>query len=83
MNEIALRLAKRLFDTPLIQNQHRSTFVEEMIAPYLQASGWRHTGNNWGSFDFKHSDGTMLEVKQSAAQQTWSQVGGIRSRGRF
>jgi hypothetical protein len=71
MNEIALRLATRLFDQPLIQNQYRSSFVEAMIEPYLARSGWRYVGDNWAGWDFEHEFGTRLELKQSAAWQTW------------
>lgn len=71
MNEIALRLAARLFDQPLIQNQYRSAFVEAMIEPYLARSGWRYVGDNWAGWDFEHEIGTRLELKQSAAWQTW------------
>jgi hypothetical protein len=74
MNEIALRLAARLFDQPLIQNQYRSAFVEAMIEPYLARGGWRHVGNNWAGWDFEHEIGTRLELKQSAAWQTWDPV---------
>jgi hypothetical protein len=35
MNEIALRLAAKLFDQPPIENSYRSAFVEEMIEPFL------------------------------------------------
>jgi hypothetical protein len=35
MNEIALRLASRIFDQRLIGNQYRSAFIEAMIEPYL------------------------------------------------
>jgi len=71
MNEIALRFTTSLFDQPLIQNQYRSAFVEAMIEPYLARSGWRHVGDNWSGWDFEHEFGTRLEVKQSAAWQTW------------
>jgi hypothetical protein len=71
MNEIALRLAARLFDEPLIQNQYRSAFVEAMIEPHLARSGWRYVGDNWAGWDFEHELGTRLELKQSAAWQTW------------
>lgn len=81
MNEIALRLAARLFDAPVIENQFRSAFIEAMIEPLLETSGWRYAGANWAGWDFDHTDGTRLEVKQSAAQQTWSQV--RPSRGAF
>jgi hypothetical protein len=41
MNEVALRLASKLFDQRIIQNQFRSTYVEAMIEPYLEPDGWR------------------------------------------
>ncbi len=72
MNEIAARLAARLFDRPLIQNQYRSVFVEAMVEPYLAHGGWRYVGDNWAGWDFEHEIGTRLELKQSAAWQTWS-----------
>jgi hypothetical protein len=71
MNEIGLRLAARLFDRPLIQNQYRSAFVEAMIEPYIARNGWKHVGDNWAGWDFQHESGTRLELKQSAAWQTW------------
>jgi hypothetical protein len=71
MNEIALRLAARLFDQPLIQNQYRSAFIEAMLEPALTKRGWRHVGDNWSGWDFEHTTGIRLEVKQSAAWQTW------------
>ncbi|MGH7103448.1 MAG: hypothetical protein ACREFJ_13735 [Acetobacteraceae bacterium] len=74
MNEIALRLAARLFDRPLIQNQYRSAFVEVMIEPYLAREGWRHVGDNWAGWDFQHERGMRLELKQSAAWQTWDPI---------
>jgi hypothetical protein len=42
MNEIARRLAEKLFDQPLIQNQFRSTYIEAMIGPCLEPEGWRY-----------------------------------------
>jgi hypothetical protein len=56
MNEIAFRLAQRIFDQPIIQNQYRSAFVEAMIEPYLAGSGWRFLGDNWGGWDFERED---------------------------
>ncbi len=83
MNEIALRLARKLFDTPVIQNQYRSAFIEAMIEPILASDGWRYAGDSWGGWDFDHPDGTKLELKQSAAQQTWSNARHLRTRGAF
>jgi len=42
-----------------------------MLEPYLARGGWRHVGDNWSGWDFQHECGTRLEVKQSAAWQTW------------
>ncbi len=83
MNEIAVRLAARLFDREVIQNQYRSEFIEEMISPLLAQDGWSHNGGNWAGWDFEHADGTRLEVKQSAAEQTWAPSGRKPSPRRF
>lgn len=83
MNEIARRLAAHLFDVPLIQNQYRSAFVEMMIEPFLRDADWKYTGDGWSGWDFEHRDGARLEVKQSAALQTWSRTTGLRTRGAF
>ena len=42
---------------------------------------WRATGADWGGWDFESDDGVRLEVKQSAAKQSWSQP--KSSRGSF
>ncbi|MEZ5995001.1 MAG: hypothetical protein R3C25_04545 [Hyphomonadaceae bacterium] len=76
MQDVALRLAKRLFDRPLIQNSFRGAFVEELIAPMLFDRGWRHCGDDWSSWDFQHERGARLELKQSAFVQSWSNEGG-------
>src|SRR6516225_4975694 len=33
---------------------------------------WRCCPGDWLGWDFEHQDGTRLEVKQSAARQTWA-----------
>lgn len=72
MDDLPTRLAKRLFDRQFVQNSFRGAFVEELIAPHLQPFGWAHCGDDWGSWDFEHESGTRLELKQSAAIQSWS-----------
>jgi len=42
-----------------------------MVAALL-GDDWRHNGSDWGAYDLAHRNGTKLEVKQSAARQTWS-----------
>jgi len=83
VDEIALRLASRIFDQRLIENQYRSAFIEAMIEPYLTPNGWRYVGDGWSGWDFERSDGSRLEVKQSAANQTWSAPRNIQTRGAF
>ncbi len=83
MNALALQLASRLFDRPVIQNQYRSAYIEAMIEPYLAPAGWRYTGDDWGGWDFERDDGARLELKQSAAEQTWSGPRKLRTRGSF
>jgi len=75
LDSTAYRLAERLFGQKLIQNQFRSLFVEALIAPRLEIYGWHYTGDGWCGWDFQHGpqiSGCRLEVKQSAARQTWS-----------
>ena len=83
MNEVALRLASKIFDQPLIGNRYRSAFIEAMIEPYLAPHGWSYVGDGWSGWDFERTDGIRLEVKQSAAKQTWSEPRNIQTRGAF
>ena len=59
------------FGRPLIQNNLRAVIVEAMVDLALPKS-WRWTAADWAAWDFEHADGTRLEVKQSAARQTWA-----------
>lgn len=70
----AIRLARQLFDQPIIQNRFRSAYVKEMVSPNLQKHGWRYTGAGRVSWDFEHSDGCRLRVQQAAARQTRSET---------
>jgi len=83
MNEVAARLAARLFDKPIIENQYRSAFVEAMLEPWLASDNWRYTGAAWCGWDFERSDGVRLEVKQSAARQAWSEAQNKLTKGAF
>lgn len=71
--DVASRVFTRIrtmFDTPVIQNNLRGLWVEAMICELL-GSDWKHTGADWAAWDIEHKDGTKIEVKQSAAAQTW------------
>jgi hypothetical protein len=74
MNEIARKLAARLFDRPKIQNWYRSARIEAMVEPHLARRGWRFAGDSWAGWDFEHENHAKLEKRQSASRQTWSQA---------
>ncbi len=63
-------ISSRIFGGDIIQNNYRSEVVEEIISIALP-KGWCHCAYDWASWDFEHQDGFHLEVKQSAAKQTW------------
>jgi hypothetical protein len=45
-------------------------YVESMVLELL-GNEWRSVGANWAGWDIEHQDGTRLEVRQSAAKQSW------------
>lgn len=75
-------LVSALFDAPLVNNAFRGMLVEAMLAQVLQ-SEWRWCSADWASHDFERADGSRLEVKQSAALQSWHESGLRPNRGRF
>lgn len=58
------------FGRPLVMNVLRSIIVEAIVSEALP--DWEWCAHDYASYDFRHADGTRLEVKQSAARQTWS-----------
>jgi hypothetical protein len=71
VNEITAMAGDAAFGRRLIQNNLRSIVVEAMVAKAL-GSAWRWSSADWAPYDFEGPNGIRLEVKQSAAQQTWS-----------
>lgn len=63
--------AHAAFGRPLVQNNLRAVVVEAIVDMALPAD-WRWCSADWAGWDFEHADGTRLEVKQSAARQTWT-----------
>jgi len=68
--QVSARAAEIAFGKPLSQNNLRGLVVEVNVEAAL-GSAWTLCSADWLSWDFQHSDGTRLEIKQSAAQQTW------------
>ncbi len=76
--EVAAQLAERVFGKPLVSNMYRGLVAEVLVNSVL-APDWEWCAADWHGWDFVHNDGTKLEVKQSAALQTWSEEGRVTS----
>lgn len=64
-----------MFGKRLITNNFRAIVVEAMVASALEPV-WRWCSADWAGWDFERPDGLRLEVKQSAARQTWQRSDG-------
>lgn len=66
--------AARPFERPIMTNIHRADYVEAIVGVALADTGWRRM-TPWDSWDFEHTQSKCrLEVKQSAAAQSWGTV---------
>lgn len=55
---------------PIVNNVLRGMLIESIVALELEPE-WKWTGGSYGGWDFEHANGLRLEIKQSAAQQSW------------
>ncbi len=69
-SEIASIAGNRAFGSKLITNIHRGLIVEAIVSTVLDPD-WEWCSEDYYRCDFRHSTGTGLEVKQSAACQSW------------
>jgi hypothetical protein len=69
VDDIVRKATEVTFDKPLVTNVFRSVLVEAIVAAALP--DWDWCSRDYASCDFRHRDSTRLEVKQSAARQTW------------
>lgn len=69
--EVVAKVADAAFGRPLVTNVLRAQLVEAMIALVLEPE-WHWCGADYAPCDFERADGLRLEVKQSAARQSWS-----------
>lgn len=77
------RLTRRLFASPILRNSIRGEVVEEIVAMALEPD-WRHCGGDWAAFDLVHpATGLRMQVKQSAARQSWHGGASPSPRPRF
>jgi hypothetical protein len=70
-DDIRAKASALAYGNPLIENSYRGLIAEIIIGEAL-GSEWRQCSGDWGGWDFEHAAGYRLEVKQSAARQTWA-----------
>jgi hypothetical protein len=71
VDEIRAQLCAAAFGSPLISNIYRGLVAEIIIGAALDPE-WQLCSGDWRGWDFEHPAGLRLEVKQSAARQTWT-----------
>lgn len=81
-NDVRQHACQALFGRPLITNNFRSVIVEAMVALALGPE-WQWCSADYAAWDFERDDGLRLEVKQSAARQSWSAPGDRPNRAAF
>jgi hypothetical protein len=62
-----------MFGERTVDNAVRGGLVEAMVNVALAGHGWRRKAP-WSGWDFEHTSGCRLEVKQTAAKQSWDTV---------
>jgi hypothetical protein len=83
VNPLIARLTYRLCGAPLLRNSIRGELVEEMVGQALEPE-WELCADDWGACDLMQVDGPLrIQVKQSAARQSWHADGSPRPRPRF
>ena len=70
------------FGGTLVTNIFRGLLAEALVSACLGDS-WTWRSEDWAPWDFDRLDGVRLEVKQSAALQTWNRDSGKLSACRF
>ena len=79
-SELHRRIQRMLLErtnTPLISNVWRGDYIECLVSTALEPE-WSVTsasGDDWAAWDLEHPSGARLEVKNSAARQSWDRSG--------
>lgn len=71
VDDIQAKVSQSAFGRPLITNVLRGHVVEAIVALALEPE-WSWCAEDYSSWDFERADGFRLEVKQSAARQSWA-----------
>ncbi len=70
-SDIVAKASEAAFGKPLVTNILRAMIAEVIVAKCLSAD-WEYCAADWSGWDFQSRDGIKLEVKQSAARQSWA-----------
>jgi hypothetical protein len=71
VDDVVQKVTQATFGGPLVTNVLRGHLVEAIIAMALEPD-WEWCSGDYASWDFQcRNTGTRLEVKQSAAKQSW------------
>lgn len=68
--EVIAKVTEAAFGKPLVTNVLRGQVAEAIIALALEPE-WNWCSADYSGWDFERGDGLRLEVKQSAARQSW------------
>ena len=71
VDEVCSAACAASFGSPLVENGYRGLVAEIIIWKAL-APDWHLCSGGWNGWDLQHMSGCRLEVKQSAARQTWA-----------
>src|SRR5262245_39034385 len=69
--EIIQELVDELYGRSVMSNLTRPIFIEKLLLRLLKGN-WQHVGGDWSWWDLQNThSGARIELKQSAARQTW------------
>lgn len=76
------RACDLLFGKPLVMNVFRGQLAEAIIAVALEPQ-WEWCSADYANWDFQNADGLRLEVRSSAARQSWASTSDKVAEPRF
>jgi len=71
IGDVIAKVSQAAFGSALVTNVLRGQVAEAIVALALEPE-WNWCSADYSGWDFERADGLRLEVKQSAAMQSWS-----------
>lgn len=69
--DIVREIVSELYEQKVLSNRMRPLYVERLLARLL-GGNWKCVGGDWSGWDLEDAGGLRIEIKQSAARQTWT-----------